>query len=135
MSNRIHKKHKHNNFKTSDRRLASGSKAESFLLGKNSVGNVNVVKTNIAKGKTTTPEGKVFKLFVGNLGKDATEDVVRTSFQNFTSLCSVEVPMSNGENRGFAFVGFNNSGDYLEAFKTMNGKYVGHHPCVLKRAK
>lgn len=135
MSNRVHKKHKNNNFKTSDRRLASGSKAESFLLGKNSMSSVAVVNPRAPKSKATTPGGKVFKLFVGNLGKDATEDVVRTSFQRFASLCTVEVPMSNGENKGFAFVGFNDSGDYLDAFKTMNGKYVGHHPCVLKRAK
>jgi RNA recognition motif-containing protein len=133
------------NFKASDRRLASGARPEAFLLSQRK-DNINIVKrdtTPTTKPATTTtassdhkkPQGKVFKLFVGNLGSDASEDVLRRAFSQYGSLVTVEVPMSKGENKGFGFVGFTDTNDFLKAFKEMNGKYVGHHPCVLKRAK
>jgi RNA recognition motif-containing protein len=133
------------NFKASDRRLASGARPEAFLLSQRK-GNINVVQrdsTPTTKSTTITtvlndqnkPQGKVFKLFVGNLGSDASEDILRRAFSQYGSLATVEVPMSKGENKGFGFVGFTDTNDFLKAFKEMNGKYVGHHPCVLKKAK
>lgn len=78
-----------------------------------------------------------FRLFVGNLGADATDDLLTRAFAPYPSLSKARVPKDpkTGENKGYGFVAFESSADFLKAFKEMNGKYVGQRPVVLKRAE
>ncbi|ODQ81233.1 hypothetical protein BABINDRAFT_160613 [Babjeviella inositovora NRRL Y-12698] len=80
---------------------------------------------------------KHFRLFVGNLGVDATDELLGRAFSAYPSLSKVKVPMDpkSQANKGYGFVAFADSSDYLKAFKEMNGKYVGQRPVQLKRAE
>lgn len=113
--------------KSSDRRVASGKKAELYLR--------SASKTPVVVLSTLNP--KHFRLFVGNLGPDATDALLSGAFSKYASLSYVSVPMnaSTKENKGFGFVAFASADDYLKAFKEMNGKYVGLRPVQLKRAE
>lgn len=113
--------------KSSDRRLASGKKAELYLLSASSA-TVNV---------SNKLNPKHFRLFVGNIGPDTTEAILSAAFAKYSSISYVKVPLDakTKENKGFGFVAFASSDDYLKAFKEMNGKYVGLRPVQLKRAE
>lgn len=153
-NNRV-KKPRVTNFKSSDRRLAAGIRPESFLLSQQHQ-NVNIspaiqkhqpiikgTKTKNNKNKknhNTDPtldewDPAHFRLFVGNLGSDANDIILLKSFGIYPSVTKVKVPMDkNGANKGYGFVAFSDPNDYLKAFKELNGKYIGHNPCVLKKA-
>ncbi|RCK56331.1 putative RNA-binding protein C22E12.02 [Candida viswanathii] len=97
-----------------------------------------------SKPKQSTPtraapkwNSKHFKLFVGNLGPDGNDELLRTSFEKYKSMSQIYVPIDKktGLNKGFGFVAFAKSEDYLHAFQEMNGKYIGQRPVQLKRAK
>jgi RNA recognition motif-containing protein len=62
-------------------------------------------------------------IFVGNLSFDATETDVRTAFERFGHVSSVEVmsDRSTGKPRGFAFVRMPRLDDADEAVVRMNG--------------
>lgn len=80
---------------------------------------------------------KHFKLFIGNLGPDGNEELIKKSFEKYKSMSQVYVPIDKKTNlnKGFGFVAFVKSDDYLHAFQEMNGKYIGQRPVQLKRAK
>lgn len=113
--------------KSSDRRLASGKKAELYLH--------SAAAAPAKVSQHLNP--KHFRLFVGNLGADVSDSVISASFGKYPSLSYVKVPVDpkTRENKGFGFVAFASSQDYLKAFKEMNGKYVGLRPVQLKRAE
>lgn len=113
--------------KTSDRRLAAGKRPESYLLSSTTQTRAPLVKWN----------ANHFRLFVGNLGPEATEEVLLAAFAQYKTLSKVSVPTDRktSANKGFGFVSFASSDDYLRAFKEMNGKYVGQRPVQLKRAE
>lgn len=145
------------NLKSSDRRLASGRSAASYLhsslaQAKNEkfqykpaptqVDPNLTVKREVGDSKWTDPsllewDPNHFRLFVGNLGPDANDELLYRAFSKYPSLSKAKVPMNKkkNENKGYGFVAFADSGDYLKAFKEMNGKYVGQHPVQLKRAQ
>lgn len=123
------------NSKSSDRRLASGIRPESFLLSQQR-NNVTIKSSNAPQAAIPESNSPAkFRLFVGNLGPDANTAVVQQAFSSYPSLAKVEVPMGPKDtNKGYAFVSFTESNDYLKAFREVQGKYIGLHPCVLKRA-
>lgn len=154
------KKPRITNSKTSDRRLASGVRPESFLLSQQN-NNINI--TPVVKQQSPSPnpsfnksndkgknfknkkpqrdptlqewDPKHFRLFVGNLGSDANDTILLKAFGAYPSVSKVKVPQDkNGANKGYGFVAFSDPNDYLKAFKELNGKYIGHNPCVLKKA-
>ncbi|RLV82760.1 hypothetical protein JA9_003710 [Meyerozyma sp. JA9] len=78
-----------------------------------------------------------FRLFVGNLGPDANDQLLVDAFDKYPTFVRARVPRDKrtDKNRGYGFVAFSSADDYLRAFKEMNGKYVGLHPVQLKRAE
>ena len=64
------------------------------------------------------------KLFVGNLPFSATEDDLRTLFDGFGSVASLQIVMDRetGRSRGFAFVEINDDAEADEAIRRVNGK-------------
>lgn len=81
-----------------------------------------------------------FRLFVGNLSGEVTDDMLRRAFSTgnrFPSMSKVKVVREKKppfKTKGFGFVAFSDPDDYFKAFKEMNGKYVGNHPIQLKKA-
>ncbi|OBA24017.1 hypothetical protein METBIDRAFT_16404, partial [Metschnikowia bicuspidata var. bicuspidata NRRL YB-4993] len=124
------------NLKSSDRRKASGVRAEAFLHStqKNKTGKLAPARKPADKDVW---DPKHFRLFVGNLGDDATDDILAAAFSKYASVSKVRVPIDakTRTNRGYGFVAFASADDYLKAFKEMNGKYVGLRPVQLKRAE
>lgn len=141
--------------KSSDRRLAGSTNAASYLHSVNKVTKPTkkvAARTEDRSQKTVKRTGggkswedsslldwnpKHYRLFVGNLGPDANDQLLADSFLRFGTMSKVKVPIDNktGKNKGYGFVAFEDSEDYFRAFKEMNGKYVGQHPVQLKRAE
>jgi len=144
----------------SDRRQASGRKAASYLLrpnaptvvrptsnSSNSTSNSsqNVGKTVRRSNGTTQWEDSSllewdpthFRLFVGNLGQDATDQMLAEAFGKYATMSKVKIPIDKktNKNKGYGFVAFADADDYFKAFQEMNGKYIGLHPVQLKRAE
>ena len=97
-----------------------------------------VSKTSLNSSKSEPNwNPKHFRLFVGNLGPDATDELLRSAFIKYATLSNVYVPMDKATKKpkGFGFVAFASADDYLQAFKDMNGKYIGQYPVQLKRAE
>lgn len=113
----------------------SAKKAASYL---HSMQNSSTTKINPAK-QVTAPNWnpKHFRLFVGNLGPDGNNELLKEAFLKYPSMSQVHVPIDRktSKNKGFGFVAFGKSEDYLHAFQEMNGKYIGQHPVQLKRAE
>ncbi|EPX72817.1 RNA-binding protein [Schizosaccharomyces octosporus yFS286] len=76
-----------------------------------------------------------FRLFVGNLGNDVTDDVLRNAFLEYPSLVKTKVVRDReGKTRGFGFVSFREPDHFLRAWREKNGKYIGSRPVKLSRA-
>jgi len=76
-------------------------------------------------------------LWVGNLGDEITDDHLNMAFKKYPSFSKGKVVRGkmNGQCKGYGFLSFKNSKDYIQAFKEMNGKYIGKKPIVLKVSK
>lgn len=116
------------NARSLDRRRAAGKNAALYL---HSARKGNVVKAS----QHMDWDPAHFRLFVGNLGPEVTTETLRAAFSKYESMSKAHVPTDHGKNRGYGFVAFEKSSDYLRAFKEMNGKYVGLRPVQLKRAE
>ncbi|WBW73637.1 splicing factor, WW domain -binding Rbm42 [Schizosaccharomyces osmophilus] len=76
-----------------------------------------------------------FRLFVGNLGNDVTDDILRNAFVEYPSLAKTKVVRDReGKTRGFGFVSFQDPDHFLRAWREKNGKYIGSRPVKLSRA-
>ncbi|KAN0045515.1 hypothetical protein ACTA71_005893 [Dictyostelium dimigraforme] len=77
-----------------------------------------------------------FRLFIGDLGNDVTEEMVRQAFSKYPTFLKAKVVFDKiGKSRGFGFVSFSSSSDYISALNTMNGKYIGNRPIKLRKSK
>ncbi|MFC1913672.1 RNA recognition motif domain-containing protein [Chloroflexota bacterium] len=65
-------------------------------------------------------------IYVGNLSYDSTEDELRSEFEAFGEVSSVNVITDRytGRPRGFAFVEMPNVSEGQEAIKGLNGKML-----------
>ncbi|KAG2735115.1 hypothetical protein G9P44_001329 [Scheffersomyces stipitis] len=137
--------------KSSDRRMAGDRQASSYLHNA-------IVKTDIRNTDTTRIVSNLHSKNTGNnktvkrrVGDKSWEDqtllewdpkhfrlfVGNSAFSKYASMSKVKVPVDtkSGKNKGFGFVAFADANDYFQAFKDMNGKYIGQHPVQLKRAE
>jgi len=78
-----------------------------------------------------------YRIFVGNLGHEVTDDGLKRSFMQYKSLNKARVvhDKRNDKSRGFGFVSFLDPQDFIRALKEMNGKYVGNRPCKLTKSR
>ena len=78
-----------------------------------------------------------YRLFVGDIGNDCTEELLRQAFKGYPSLQKVRVikKRSSNKSRGYAFLSFSDPKDFLNALREMNGQYVGTRPIRLMRSK
>ncbi|KRX11068.1 hypothetical protein PPERSA_05177 [Pseudocohnilembus persalinus] len=88
--------------------------------------------------KTMADWGKDdYRIFVGNLGNEVTDTVLSNAFRNYKSFIRARVVRDKRslKTKGYGFVSFGNSDDYLASFKEMNGKYVGNRPCKIEAGR
>lgn len=77
-----------------------------------------------------------FRLFVGNLAGEVTDDSLLKAFARYTSVQKAKVVREKRtqKSKGYGFVSFSNGDDYFKAAREMQGKYIGSHPILLRRA-
>ena len=77
-----------------------------------------------------------FRLFVGDLGNDVTDEVLTRGFSKYTSFVKAKVIRDKRTNKskGYGFVSFKDPSDYIRAMKEMDGKYLGSRPIKLRKS-
>ncbi|KAF5321735.1 hypothetical protein D9619_000896 [Psilocybe cf. subviscida] len=76
-----------------------------------------------------------FRLFVGDLSNDVSDDVLANAFNKYTSFQKAKVIRDRlSQKAKYGFVAFSDPEDFLKAWKEMDGKYVGNRPIKLKKA-
>lgn len=77
-----------------------------------------------------------FRLFCGDLGNEVNDDVLIRAFNKYSSFQKAKVVRDkrSGKSRGYGFVSFKDSQDYIRAMREMNGKYVGNRPIKLRKS-
>ena len=77
-----------------------------------------------------------FRIFVGNLAGEVTDDSLLKAFSKYESVQKARVirEKRTTKSKGFGFVSFANGDDYFQAAREMQGKYIGSHPVLIKRA-
>lgn len=78
-----------------------------------------------------------FRLFVGNLAGEVTDDSLLKAFARYTSVQKARVirEKRTQKSQGYGFVSFSDGDDYFKAAREMQGKYIGSHPVLLRRAQ
>lgn len=107
-----------------------------------------VVPVRVAAGKQWKDESLLewpendYRLFVGNLDKEAKLEQVEKAFSQYSSFAKAKLVMNNfkepGTNRfmckGYGFVSFLDPMECAKALRTENGKYCGLRPMQLKKS-
>lgn len=77
-----------------------------------------------------------FRLFIGDIGNEVTDDALLRAFNRYPSLLKAKVirDKRTKKTKGFGFVSFKDPQDYLKAMREMNGKYVGNRPIKLRKS-
>lgn len=76
------------------------------------------------------------RLFIGNLAGEVTDDSLLKAFAKYPSLSKARVvrDKKSTKSKSYGFVSFSDTDDYFRAAKEMQGKYIGSHPVLIKRA-
>ncbi|KAI9708384.1 MAG: hypothetical protein M1820_004088 [Bogoriella megaspora] len=77
-----------------------------------------------------------FRLFIGNLAGEVTDESLYKAFSKYPSIAKAKVTREKRttKSKGYGFVSFSDGDDYFRAAKEMNNKYIGSHPVLIKRA-
>lgn len=77
-----------------------------------------------------------FRLFIGNLAGEVTDESLLKAFAKYPSVQRARVirDKRTTKSKGFGFVSFSDGDDYFRAARDMNGKYIGSHPVLVKRS-
>ena len=77
-----------------------------------------------------------FRLFVGNLAGEVTDDSLLKAFSRYPSVQKARVVRDKRttKSKGYGFVSFSDGDEYFQAAREMQGKYIGSHPVLLRRS-
>ncbi|TFL00490.1 RNA-binding domain-containing protein [Pterulicium gracile] len=76
-----------------------------------------------------------FRLFVGDLSNDVSDDVLSNAFTQYPSFTKARVIRDRlSQKAKYGFVAFSDPEDFLKAWKEMDGKYIGNRPVKLRKA-
>ena len=77
-----------------------------------------------------------YRIFVGDLGKEVTDDMLSRAFSHYPSLQRTQIVRDkrSGRTKGYGFISFSDANDFVNALRDMQGKYVGNRPLTLKRS-
>jgi RNA recognition motif-containing protein len=78
-----------------------------------------------------------FRLFVGNLAGEVTDESLLKAFSRYTSVQKARVirEKRTQKSKGYGFISFSDGDEYFRAAKEMHGKYIGSHPILLRRSE
>lgn len=78
-----------------------------------------------------------FRIFVGNLAGEVTDESLLKAFIKYGSVQKARVirDKRTTKSKGYGFVSFSDGDDYFRAARDMQGKYIGSHPVLIKRAQ
>ena len=74
------------------------------------------------------------RIFVGNLGKEVTDEMLGRAFSKYPTFLKAKAVRhaKSGEHKGYGFVSFGEVGDMVKALKEMDNKYIGNRPCKVR---
>jgi hypothetical protein len=77
-----------------------------------------------------------FRIFVGNLAGEVTDESLLKAFSKWSSVQKARVVRDKRttKSKGFGFVSFSDGDDFFQAAREMQGKYIGSHPVLIKRS-
>lgn len=77
-----------------------------------------------------------FRLFVGNLAGEVTDESLLKAFAKFPSVQKARVVRDKRttKSKGYGFVSFADGDEYFRAARDMQGKYIGSHPVLLRKS-
>lgn len=77
-----------------------------------------------------------FRIFVGNLAGEVTDESLLKAFSRWPSVQKARVVRDKRttKSKGFGFVSFSDGDEFFQAAKEMQGKYIGSHPVLIKRS-
>jgi hypothetical protein len=77
-----------------------------------------------------------FRLFIGNLAGEVTDDSLLKAFSKYGSVQKARVVRDKRttKSKNYGFVSFSDGDDMFKAAKEMAGKYIGSHPVIIKRS-
>ncbi|KAF3919698.1 hypothetical protein ABW20_dc0106285 [Dactylellina cionopaga] len=77
-----------------------------------------------------------FRLFVGNLAGEVTDESLLKAFAAYPSVQKARVirDKRTTKSKGYGFVAFQDGDDYFKAGREMQGKYIGSHPVLLRKS-
>ena len=101
-------------------------------------------KTVVRKGGGQTWEdstllewGNHHRLFIGNLAGEVTDESLIKAFSKYPSVQKARVVRDKRttKSKGFGFVSLADADEYFQAAKEMQGKYIGSHPVLVRKAE
>lgn len=77
-----------------------------------------------------------FRLFVGNLAGEVTDESLHKAFSKWPSVQKARVirDKRTTKSKGYGFVSFSDGDEFFQAARDMQGKYIGSHPVLLRRS-
>ena len=77
-----------------------------------------------------------FRLFVGNLAGEVTDESLLKAFSKYPSCHKARVVRDKRttKSKGYGFVSFVDGEEYFQAARDMQGKYIGSHPVLLRKS-
>ena len=77
-----------------------------------------------------------FRLFVGNLAGEVTDESLLKAFAKYPSVHKARVVRDKRttKSKGYGFVSFVDGEEYFQAARDMQGKYIGSHPVLLRKS-
>ncbi|KAG9238681.1 hypothetical protein BJ875DRAFT_480181 [Amylocarpus encephaloides] len=77
-----------------------------------------------------------FRLFVGNLAGEVTDESLYKAFARWPSIEKARVirDKRTTKSKGYGFVSFSDGEEFFSAAREMQGKYIGSHPVLLRRS-
>jgi RNA recognition motif. (a.k.a. RRM, RBD, or RNP domain) len=77
-----------------------------------------------------------FRLFVGNLAGEVTDESLLKAFSKYPSVQKARVVREKRttKSKGYGFVSFSDGDEYFLAAREMQGKYIGSHPVLLRKS-
>ena len=92
--------------------------------------------SNIVYKKSSLLLKDDFRLFCGDLGNEVNDEMLARAFSKYPSFQKAKIVRDkrSGKTKGFGFVSFKDSQDFMKAMREMNGKYVGNRPIKLKKS-
>ncbi|XGW16034.1 hypothetical protein V3C99_001465 [Haemonchus contortus] len=77
-----------------------------------------------------------FRIFCGDLGNEVSDELLAKAFRKYPSFQKAKVVRDSRSNKskGYGFVAFSESDDYVRAMREMDGKYVGNRPIKLRKS-